>query len=100
MKTDGRLAVVFLHRRCPGVRSFSSVRRSRGNLAIHCQEKMKTDGRLAVVFLHRRCPGVRSFSSVRRSRGNLAIHCQEKMKTDGRLGFDGPGAEAPDSGRS
>jgi hypothetical protein len=33
-------------------------------------------------------------------RGNLAIHCQEEMETDGRSALDGPGAEAPDSGRS
>jgi hypothetical protein len=38
----------FLHRRCPGVRNFSSVRRFRGNLAIHCQEEMKSDGLLAI----------------------------------------------------
>ena len=33
-----------LHRRCPGVRNFSSVRRFSGNLAIHCQEETKTGG--------------------------------------------------------
>jgi hypothetical protein len=33
-------------------------------------------------------------------RGNLAIHCQEEMESDGRTALDGPGAEAPDSGRS
>jgi hypothetical protein len=38
----------FPHRRCPGVRNFSSVRRDRGNLAIHCQEETKTGGHLAI----------------------------------------------------
>ena len=38
---------VFQHRRCLGVRSFSSVFRYCGNLAIHCQEETK-----AMAFAH------------------------------------------------
>ena len=70
---------VFLHRRCPGVWNFSSVRRDGGNLAIHCQEGTKATAD-PHFLLHRRCPGVRNFSSVRRDGGNLAIHCQEGTK--------------------
>ena len=43
-KSGWQIRTGFPHRRCPGVRNFSFVRRHCGNLAIHCQEEAKTVG--------------------------------------------------------
>ena len=51
-KSGWQIRTGFPHRRCPGVRNFSFVRRHCGNLAINCQEEAKTGGHRAFD-----CPG-------------------------------------------